>query len=93
MLTAETASPPPDILVTGHPRESPGYAVYREHGSGNWLITLTVAGHGLYHQPGVTLQTEPGDLVLLQPGARHDYSVPLGGFWEFFWAHFQPRLD
>ena len=84
--------PPPDVLVTGHFREGFGYRVRRPGGSGNWLLTYTLEGRGLYRQPGVSLFAEPDDIVLLGPGAEHDYSVPEGGFWEFLWAHFQPRL-
>lgn len=91
-MLAETHAPPPDILVTGHFRELPGYAVYRSHGSGNWLITYTLKGQGLYRQPGVEMPALPGDLILLQPNALHDYSVPADSNWEFLWAHFQPRL-
>jgi AraC family transcriptional regulator, arabinose operon regulatory protein len=87
----ESASPPPDLLVTGHFRERPPYAVYRSRGSGNWLITYTVAGHGLYRLPERTLETEGGDLVLLEPEAAHDYAAPPDGYWEFYWAHFHPR--
>src|SRR5579884_1230788 len=91
-MLAETHAPPPDILVTGHFTELPGYAVYRSHGSGNWLTTYTLKGQGLYRQPGIEMPALPGDLLLLQPGALHDYSVPSNGNWEFLWVHFQPRL-
>ncbi len=87
----DTPAPPPDLLVTGHFCEGDGYAAYRRHGSGNWLVTYTMAGQGLYRQPGLTLQARPGDLVLLAPGALHDYAVPSHGWWEFLWAHFHPR--
>ncbi len=93
MHTENSYSPPPDILVTGHFNERYGYAVHRAHGSGNWLITYTLQGQGLYRQPGLQLCTNPGDIVLLQPGALHDYSVPPDTSWEFLWAHFQPRLS
>jgi AraC family transcriptional regulator of arabinose operon len=89
-MQEETPSPPPDVLVTGHYREQFGYRVYRAHGSGNWLATYTVEGHGLYRQPGLSLRTEPGDLVLLGPGALHDYRTPRDCSWEFLWAHFHP---
>ncbi|WP_161981837.1 helix-turn-helix domain-containing protein [Dictyobacter alpinus] len=88
-----TASPPPEILVTGYFQECTGYKVYRPHGSGSWLITYTLSGRGLYRQPGLTVEALPGDLILLQPDALHDYSVPTGYTWEFFWAHFQPRMN
>ena len=87
----ETEAPPPALLVAGHYREQYGYAVYRPHGSGNWLITYTLEGHGLYRQPGLAVETSLGDLVLLQPSAVHDYAAPPGGAWEFLWAHFHPR--
>ncbi len=93
MLPQETVSPPPDVLVTGHHLQKTGYKVYRPHGSGNWLVTYTLGGRGLYRRPGVELRVEPGDLVLLAPGALHDYSVPPNGSWEFLWAHFHPRLE
>ncbi|GCE12703.1 AraC family transcriptional regulator [Tengunoibacter tsumagoiensis] len=90
--TEESQSPPPDILVSGHFKERPGYATYRTHGSNNWLLTYTIQGTGLYRQPGLELHTQPGDLILLDPHALHDYSVPDGAYWEFHWVHFQPRL-
>ncbi|WP_126594252.1 helix-turn-helix domain-containing protein [Dictyobacter aurantiacus] len=93
MTIEEMTSPPPAILVTGSFQEHEDYAVYRAHGSGNWLITYTLAGQGLYRQPGVQLLATPGTLVLLQPDAVHDYSVPRDGYWEFLWTHFQPRLS
>lgn len=48
---------------------------------------------GLYRQAGREIMARPGDLVLLRPDALHDYSVPAGGYWEFLWAHFQPRVS
>lgn len=92
MQPLESPYPPPGVLVAGHFREGFGYRIRRPNGSGNWLLTYTLDGRGLYRQPGVELVAEPGDVVLLGPGAAHDYSVPEGGLWEFLWAHFQPRL-
>jgi len=91
MAHTDTTTSPPDLLVTGHYDEREGYAVFRRHGSGNWLITYTLAGQGRYCQPGLTVPVEAGDLVLLGPDALHDYAVPPGGRWEFLWAHFHPR--
>jgi AraC family transcriptional regulator of arabinose operon len=93
MGVAEVPSPPPGVFVTGHFREGFGYRVRRPGGSGNWLLTYTLDGVGLYRGTGPELFARPGDVVLLGPDVSHDYSVPEGGFWEFLWAHFQPRLD
>ena len=93
MSLQEVPSPPPGVLVTGHFREGFGYRVRRPRGSGNWLLTYTLDGRGLYRGSGPDLFAGPGDVVLLGPDAPHDYSVPQGGTWEFLWAHFQPRLE
>lgn len=93
MRASEVPSPPPGVLVTGHFQERYGYRVRRPNGSGNWLLTYTLDGVGLYREPGPDLFVEPGDIVLLGPDTPHDYAVPEGGFWEFLWAHFQPRLE
>jgi AraC family transcriptional regulator of arabinose operon len=93
MGVTEIPSPPPGVLVTGHFREEFGYRVRRPGGSGNWLLTYTLDGAGLYRWSGPDLFAWPGDIVLLGPDVPHDYSVPEGGSWEFLWAHFQPRLD
>ncbi len=93
MLPINTPAPAPDMLVTGHYRAQPTYEVYRRHGSGSWLLTYTLAGRGLFRQPGLELSSAPGDIVLLAPEALHDYSVPPGGAWEFVWAHFRPRMS
>lgn len=84
--------PPPGVLVAGHFREGFGYRVRRPGGSGNWLLTYTLDGRGLFRQPGSRLFAGTGDVVLLEPGAAQDYSVPEGHHWEFLWAHFQPRV-
>jgi AraC family transcriptional regulator of arabinose operon len=89
----QVPSPPPGVLVTGHFRERYGYRVRRPGGSGNWLLTYTLDGRGLIRGHGPDLFVGPGDIVLLGPDVPHDYSVPEGGFWEFLWAHFQPRLE
>jgi hypothetical protein len=41
-VQAQEFRTPPALLVAGHYREQYGYAVYRPHGSGNWLITYTL---------------------------------------------------
>src|ERR671921_166805 len=48
MGVTEIPSPPPGVLVTGHFREEFGYRVRRPGGSGNWLLTYTLDGAGLY---------------------------------------------
>jgi AraC family transcriptional regulator, arabinose operon regulatory protein len=93
MRLQEVPSPPPSVLVTGHFREGFGYRVRRPKGSGNWLLTYTLDGWGLYRGSCPDLFVGTGDVVLLGPDIPHDYSVPEGGFWEFLWAHFQPRLE
>lgn len=81
----------PGVLVTGHYRMRAPYRALRPRGTRDWLLGFTVEGRGLYRQEGVELGAEPGDLVLLEPGAFHDYGCVAGSVWEFLWAHFIAR--
>jgi AraC family transcriptional regulator of arabinose operon len=80
-------------ITTGHFRERRGYAVWREHGTADWLLIYTVGGRGRFGYAGGELAAEPGDVVLLKPGVLHDYGVERElERWELLWAHFQPRV-
>lgn len=70
-------APPRAVLVSGHFEQVPGYRVIRQRGSGSWLLTFTVAGRGRYRQPGLELDANPGDAVLLAPESYNDYGVAL----------------
>jgi len=89
----ETASGPPGLLVSDYFEAFAPYHVLRTRGTRDWLLTWTVDGCGLYQQPdeGVQLECRPGDLVLLEPGAYHDYGCIPGQIWAFVWAHFIAR--
>ena len=81
-------------LVTGYFREGPGYECWRSRGTPDWLLTYTVAGLGRYGHALGEFTCQPGELVLLKPGALHDYGVePRKQYWEFVWAHFHPRAE
>jgi AraC family transcriptional regulator of arabinose operon len=81
-------------LLTGHFRETSGYRAVRRNGVGDWLLIQTVSGRGRFGYHGGELLAEPGDWVLLRPGAPHDYGVePVLQHWDLVWAHFQPRAD
>lgn len=83
-----------DQIVAGHFRESAGYRVWRSRGTRDWLLILTVSGQGRFGYDGGAFIAEPGDLVLVQPHARHDYGVtPPMERWELMWAHFRPRAE
>ncbi len=89
----ETAHPQAAPLITGHFRETAGYASWRTRGTDDWLLIETLAGRGRFGQKGrEDLYAAAGDIVLLQPGTRHDYGVAPGADgWEILWAHFHPR--
>lgn len=89
---AETPVPATDLLVTGHFNQRAGYSVHRSHGSGDWLLILTVNGRGHFGYRGGDYLAEPKDLVMTRPGTPHDYGVePSLLHWELLWAHFRPR--
>jgi AraC family transcriptional regulator, arabinose operon regulatory protein len=81
-------------LITGHFRETSGYRTYRENGVDDWLLIHTVRGRGRFGYGTGEVIANPGDWMLLRPGAMHDYGVePELRRWELLWAHFQPREE
>ena len=87
----DTPSPPVGLLMSGYFKAQPPYGVRRRHGTRDWVLTYTLSGRGLYRQAGVRVEARPGEFVLLEPGAYHDYSCLPGANWEFVWAHFIAR--
>lgn len=92
-LLLETPHPDVTELVTGHFRETPGYRAWRERGTTDWLLILTLNGRGRFgHGGSGETIAEAGDAILIRPGTRHDYGVePTSMVWDILWAHFQPR--
>lgn len=87
-----TPAPPPGILLASHFRASFGYQVKRPAGTRDWLLTFTLAGVGRYRLADQIYLCQAGDLLLLEPGAMHDYAtLAQEQPWEFLWAHFLPR--
>ncbi|MFE5320219.1 helix-turn-helix domain-containing protein [Paenibacillus sp. NPDC056579] len=89
-VSAETAAPPPGILVSGHFNQAYGYQTNRSRGTKDWLIMFTLSGCGYYWHQDTMRHCSAGDIVLLPPGTPHNYGTPEGHVWEFVWAHFLP---
>jgi len=87
----ETPYNPAGLLLSGHFQEYVPYHTLRRRGTSDWLLMYTLRGKGLIQQPGATYEALPGSLVLLEPGAYHDYGCVPGVVWEFVWAHFIAR--
>jgi AraC family transcriptional regulator of arabinose operon len=57
-----------------------------------WIINLTVQGEGQVFDGNGQFRVRPGDLLLLPPGAIHDYGrAPEADSWWHRWIYFQPR--
>ena len=69
------------------------YANWRPRGSGDHLLIYTAAGAGLIGTAGEPVRTGPGDLLLYEPEAVHDYRTAPGraAQWRLLWTHFHPR--
>jgi AraC family transcriptional regulator of arabinose operon len=81
-------------VVTGHFRKGKGYYAFRPEGTRDWLLILTLGGHGRVGHAGGELTVRRGDAILLAPRTLHDYGVePTREQWELLWAHFQPRPE
>ena len=93
--TKEAEQPQFASLVTGHFVQDVSYRTWRTHGTKDYLLIYTDAGHGRFGFAGGEIITSAGDFVLLAPGTPHDYGTANHGrhgtHWKLLWAHFQPR--
>lgn len=86
-----TPHAPVTTLASGHFDRGDRYYAWRPDGVADWLLIFTVAGQGRFGYPGGERRSRPGDVMLLRPGAPHDYGAAPGARWELLWTHFQPR--
>jgi AraC family transcriptional regulator, arabinose operon regulatory protein len=87
-------SPIPDgeTLVANRFQAGPGWRTWRPHGTSDWEILITDRGTGRFGHAGGTLSAGPMRVVLIRPGAVHDYGpAPGARFWSVAWVHFQVR--
>ena len=88
----ETAAPRFGLIEMGLFHEGRGYQNWRERGTNDWLLIVTLEGGGRFGHPGGDWITRAGDLTMLKPGICHDYETEAkGGQWGLLWAHFHPR--
>ena len=103
--TRETPHPITLPLVAGYIWGESTYSTWREHGTQDWLLILTLSGAGRIG----TERVEAGQAVLLKPNTRHDYGTATHDYgnyvtatddapyrqvlphWEILWTHFLPR--
>lgn len=87
----DVPAPIPGVLVTGHDYNQDDYRIRRSRGAGDWLLTFTLGGQGMYRLHGQDHACHAGDVAILLPGVPHDYRTVRGKYWDFLWAHFIPR--
>ena len=69
-----------------------GSDIYRPQGLSAWVINLTTEGLGRIDGPGSGMVVQPGDLLLWQPQAVHDYGREATlRRWTHLWVTFHPR--
>ena len=93
-VVISTPSPPVgshEHIVVGYLHEGKDYAVWREHGSQDWLLVLTLGGEGQFTLLEHTHSAQIGEFVLLRPNVAHAYQTSTRySHWELLWAHFTP---
>ena len=81
-----------NLIATGYFHEKEPYAVWRSHGTDDWLLNYTAGGHGRYGHVNGEIISDIGDIVLIKPRTLHDYGVEKTlRRWDVIWAHFHPR--
>lgn len=70
------------VVVAGHFDLHETYKTRRIQGTDDWLLVLTLSGRGYVRAEAGERKLGPGDLVLFEPFAYHDYGVEAGGRWE-----------
>lgn len=87
-----TPSTPAKSIRCSEFRRGRGYANWRPHGSGDWLLIATQSGAGDVRISHEKVQVVSKDVILFAPGVAQDYSSDgQVGHWHLRWAHFQPR--
>jgi AraC family transcriptional regulator of arabinose operon len=95
MVRTSSAQPPPYTwLLAGYFHRKRDYAVFREHGTEDWLLFFTLGGAGKFTHARGEFLARPEDLMLYAPRAFQDYALegPRRP-WEFLWIHFHPRTE
>lgn len=87
MRSSAESSHLPDLMVglTLHPAEFR----FAQQFTDRWGGLFTLEGEGAIELDGASLPLEPGDLVLYEPGHRHEFYSP--GLWRYYWFHFPLR--
>lgn len=90
-LLAEAARQPltSALLVTdagSFPRAA-GHRIERPHGADEAILLLCAAGGGWVELDGRRQQVEPGDLLVIPPGAPHVYGADAQQPWTIWWLH------
>jgi AraC family transcriptional regulator, arabinose operon regulatory protein len=84
----ESPSPLTTPLVVGSIWGEKTYGTWRERGTNDWLLMLTLSGEGRVGDRTVGA----GQVVLIKPHTCHDYGTASNApHWELLWAHFLPR--
>jgi len=78
-------------LITGMNDNGGSYRVQRVPGTPDYLLILSLAGHGIFRAGGPSTLLAPGTLAIIPPGTAHDYATaPDCGSWQILWVHMQP---
>jgi len=81
-------------LILEEFNEGPNYFIYRPRGAPHWVLLNTLEGEGRFSSPGSEISATPGDVVMIPPGAGHDFGVQRGhDHWRFQFAQFRPRPE
>ena len=90
----KTPSPPVGPLWVGYWDLGGKIHGWRPNGTKDWLLLYTETGSALIRFKGGEFRTQPGDIILYQPGTPQDYGQhDPAGHWKHVWVHWLPQAD
>jgi len=80
------------IHSAAHFRQGTDYKNWRDHGTNDYLLILTLGGCGKVISGSAEVMATEGTVTLYHPHVHHHYDTdPQTGHWDFLFSHFLPQ--
>jgi AraC family transcriptional regulator of arabinose operon len=88
-----TPSPVAGVLSANYYKVNSDYSCYRPNGTRDWLIIVTLSGHGIIRNKDREFSCKVGNISIFPLGVPHVYYTAEQSEWEMMWCHFNPKPE